>query len=487
MKKLLLKTLAIISVIGGGHADPERYYAGISLVPGNHLRLELAEEGYQLAGRISMHCGSDLTTVIATKPVELLASGGLYQNTAGNASMSFEDTLTLNSAPIKLSYSSQYMPLFTVKGNLAYIGAPSIELANNGQVPEEMEINIYMKDEERKALFDISRVVGGKQKVSVNGNKETLLEYYNALIDRNNTGYTGELPSLDGLKDSEDAKKDDLVSALRTRLRDYLGNANYSPLKNMKVQDYIVEAGERKVEVFETNKVKCVIEDLDTLIDTNTDTKTAVDEKEGLSLIPADVTGMFDFYTAFNTQGENSGVPNAMGKKFVQWPSNVQLPLSNSTSNNTDFEFKTTFISSEAKDIHLTGGEQNVETVRFTGPELDGQTNNTSLCSVILHGSLKNMEFASNSSGYMHTDFTNVDSNEVSLRSINGGIGNIFKRPPAVRSNQKLSLSMDDGSNIELRSLDNSPTTYKFDKLTNGNSGNLKVGNAENKNVTLII
>ena len=482
MNKFLLRSLMAVSVIGLGHADDYYLFSSTVVAPGNTLRFENADS-YGVMATVQVHGNDDdVGTLVAQKPVTVTGSNGILQ-LFGNATATFNDTLTIdNSGKLLLNPQSGVtkLPLVTVKGKLVYSGLITA-IGTNGA-----EVSIKKKDGEQKALFDVSSLgLYSQISTSINGNDETFLEYYNATSDRSEVSYTAELASLSDLKDSEDAKKDDLVSRLRGKVSSY-SNSDAIPLKNMKIQDYIVDAGTSSVTLDTTDKVRCVIENINTLIDTDATTKTAVEGKDGLSLIPADATGAFDFYTAFNVTKQNGVVPNIAGNIFVQWPSNVQLPLSNGTSNNTDFEFKTHLTSAEGceHDLWLTNGVQDVETVKFSG-------DNTMFTNkVVMNGKIKNVEVASRR-GYINTDFKNAISDDVSITILDGVSGsrgeNYIKAVPVIRDDQKITFSTGQYNNVTFTSSDATEKVYKFDTFNTGQGSEVYIGDNDHKGITLVI
>ncbi len=479
MNKILLKSLAIVSLIELGQADSTTITVPITVMAGNHLNLENADS-YDISAEVRVSGDDDYaSTLTATKPVTITTNGSLQ--IAGNATATFNDTLTIgNGGTVNLIPTGMKVPLINVKDNLTYIGKV-FAWATDGS-----EISIHKKDGKQKALFDISRQTSDSYCTTpVNGNNQTFLEYYNSTADLTSAGYTEELDSLERLQDSNDAKKDDLVNILRTRLTNYLGNTNNSVLKNMKMQDYLVSVGNSDITISDTNEVKYVIDGTETLIRTNESTKNVVEAKDGLSLIRADGTGIFDFYTAFNTQGENSSIPNTAGNSFVQWSDNVQLPLSNETSNNTEFDFKTNFAPSEEykNDLYITNGVQNVETVKFTGD------NSTFTNKVVLNGTLHNVEFGYQN-GYISIDATNV-TDDIILTIQNGtnsnqGTNNITNIP-IVRDEQKVTFSTGDYNTVNFSSADATEKIYHFDTFNMGTGSVINIGDDDHQGITLVL
>ena len=486
MNKLLLKSLAVVSVVGLGHANPLTVSDPINVLPGNNLRLENADS-YIFSNTVSVTGNDEYTsTLTATKPVDVATNGALQLT--GNAVATLEDTLTISdSGTLRLNPSGEKVPSVNVKGMLVYEGSV------NAWGTEGTEISIQKKEGEERALFDISKLTGGYSPAIVNGNNETFLEYYNAESDLAETGYTAEqVPSLDSLKDlpvgddPDNSPKYNFAANLRSKITNYVNNVNYAVLKNMKIQDYLVKGGDGGVVVYDTNKVKCELGDMETLISSDETAKNAVKDKEGLSLVAVDGTGAFDFYAAFNEQGDNSSIPNTAGNLFRQWPDGYQLPLSNETSNNTEFDFKVDLApsgSANDHDIYLTSGVQDVETVKFSG-------NNSYFGNkAILNGKLKNVEFASKN-GYVAIDATNI-AEDLSLSIADGtegnqGINNI-KVAPVVSEGQKITFSTGNYNIINFTSADGTEKVYNFDTFNMGTGSVINVGDNSCQGITLIL
>ena len=364
---------------------------------------------------------------------------------------------------------------------------------------------LHKKEGEERALFDISKLTGGYSPAIVNGNGETFLEYYNAESDLAETGYTAEqVPSLDSLKDlpvgddSDNSPKYNLVANLRGKITSFVNNGSYAVLKDMKIQDYLVKGGTGGI-TMDSRNVKCEIGDMETLIGADGATKSAIDEKEGLSLVAVDGTGAFDFYNKFNEEIYDIEVmdpdgnlvvqqvyANERSNTFAQWPDSYQLPLSNETSNNTEFDFKVDLDpsgSANDHDLYLTSGVQDVETVKFSG-------NNSNFGNkVILNGKLKNVEFASKN-GYVAIDAMNI-AEDLSLSIADGtegnqGINNI-KVAPVVSEGQKISFSTGNYNIINFTSADGTEKVYNFDTFNMGTGSVINVGDNSCQGITLIL
>lgn len=486
MNKLLLKSLAVVSVVGLGHANPLTVSDPINVLPGNNLRLENADS-YIFSNTVSVTGNDEYTsTLTATKPVDVATNGTLQLT--GNAVATLEDTLTISdSGTLRLNPNGEKVPTVNVKGKLVYEGYVT------SWATEGAEISIHKKEGEERALFDISKLTNGYSPAIVNGNGETFLEYYNAESDLAGTSYTAEqVPSLDSLKDlpvgddPDNSPKYNFATNLRSKITNYVNNGNYAVLKNMKIQDYLVKGGAGGVVVYDTNKVKCELGDMETLISSDETAKNAVENKKGLSLVAVDGTGAFDFYAAFNEQGENSSIPNTAGNLFRQWPDGYQLPLSNETSNNTEFDFKVNLApsgSANDHDIYLTSGMQDVETVKFSGD------NSNFGNKVILNGKLKNVEFASKN-GYVAIDAMNI-AEDLSLSIADGteenqGINNI-KVAPVVSDSQKISFSTGNYNIVNFTSADGTEKVYNFDTFNMGTGSVINVGDNSCQGITLIL
>ena len=515
MNKLLLTPLVAVSFISAvqasavpveeGTAVAEKIIDGLTIsdpirvYPGNNLSLENANE-YLISTTVGIMGNNEYgSTLLATKPVTISGSDAILRM-MGDSIANFNDTLTIENGRLQLSTSGEKVPSVNVKGMLVYEGSV------NAWGTEGTEISIQKKEGEERALFDISKLTGGYSPAIVNGNNETFLEYYNAESDLAETGYTAEqVPSLDSLKDlpvgddPDNSPKYNFAANLRSKITNYVNNVNYAVLKNMKIQDYLVKGGDGGVVVYDTNKVKCELGDMETLISSDETAKNAVKDKEGLSLVAVDGTGAFDFYNKFNEENydievmDPDGFPivqqvyaNERSNTFVQWPDSYQLPLSNETSNNTEFDFKVDLApsgSANDHDIYLTSGVQDVETVKFSG-------NNSYFGNkAILNGKLKNVEFASKN-GYVAIDATNI-AEDLSLSIADGtegnqGINNI-KVAPVVSEGQKITFSTGNYNIINFTSADGTEKVYNFDTFNMGTGSLINVGDNGNQNVTLVL
>ncbi len=500
LKSTLLKSLVFLSVIGLGQASSLTISDAINVAPGNSLKLEDANS-YTVANTITVSGSSDhSSSLTATKPIVIDRNGILQLS--GSVTATFEDTLTLDSnyvagsGILRITSAQSQIPNVIVKGKLALCSSASIETDANTQ------IDIYKKDGEQRALFDMaifSLYSRGNISGIIDGHGETFMEYYNLRLSADAGLHPNELPTLDYLvnivndpnteyyedEDTPETLKADVVNTLRGRIKSFFDTRyNTSTIKNMKIQDYLIDKGTSSVSVFDTNKVKCEMTGGSTVIASDTDTKNVVD-RNGLTLIRADGTKVFDFYTAFNTQGENSSIPNTAGNSFVQWVSTMQIPLSNETSNNTDFEFKTNLAPSEEykNDLYITNGVQNVETVKFTGD------NSAFTNKVVLNGTLHNIVFG-RQNGYVPIDATNIP-NDLSLSIPDGAdmvdSNNNITDAPIVREGQKVTFSTGNYNRINFTSSDSTERVYDFDDFNIGTNAMIFIGDNNHQGITLIV
>lgn len=487
MNKILLKTLTLMSIIGTGYA--QKSIGGLNVCPGNTLELKKADSYITINTLYVTGTDSAPAFLKATKPVTIGKDEQARIVITDNGHVIFEDTLTINSKLALQKGPGTVRPHVVVKGKLVCAQNGSIYMLDTDQ------IDILKRKGDKYAYFDVPNYqnlfLG-----TVNGNKQTFLGYYDSITSRTEAGYTEELKSLNDLKDSSDAKKSVLVSNLRNKLRRLTGMI--SKFKNMKIQDYVVNSGTSNISIVDSNKVKCEIADMETIIGSDTITNDKVEQKEGLTLVPPDGTGVFDFYHKFNNETyevevQHENVPitdfifaNDFDQTFYEWPSNIQLPLSNETSNNTEFEFKTRIAPSESNthDLYITNGVQNVETVKFTGMHNDSFTKN-----VVLNGTLHNVVFGM-IYGYVPIDATNIPG-DLSLFIENGtnkdSCKNNITNAPIVREDQKVTFSMGAKNTVTFTSADETERVYNFASFTMGTDSAINVGDVAHRGITLII